>query len=176
MKKKKYNQIEKIHDQFIEQYFTGTKYDLFYGGSSVETLRVMQSATRKKIKDKHLDDLCLYVKLKDDHLLRELPDEYKGISVYYRVTGKVKALEKNPSDARKTLVKFLDEYFRNTDNDKYLGSYGLTKLGLTTNPPTKSDEICIVISLRKEITDLPQEYEGYKVIYRKNVVYKPRKR
>lgn len=185
MKKKSYKQVEKIQDKFIAEYFTGTKYADGYSGSSVETLKMMQSAIRKRVKDGHLDDLCLYVLLKNDEQLNELPGEYCGVRVYYRVAGKIKALEKsknNRPDAKKVLAKFVGEYFANSDNEKYLGSTGLAKLDLTVislDKPTaeysRFDGICLLVSLKKEIPGLPEEYGGYKVMYRIQGPIKKRK-
>lgn len=185
MKKKSYKQVEKIQDRFIEEYFMGTKYAGCYSGSGIETLGMMQSATGKRVKDEHLDDLCLYVLLKNDEPLKELPEEYCRVRVYYRVAGRIKALEKgknNSSNARKILAKLVEEYFANTDNEKYLGSTGLTKLDLTVislDKPTaeysRLDGICLLVSLKKEIPGLPQEYGGYKVMYRITGPIKKRK-
>lgn len=91
MKKKSYQQVQKIQDKFIEEYFTGTKYEQYYSGCGITRLKLMRSVKRKKIKDEHLDDLCLSVLLNDSEPIRELPDEYKGVSVYYRVTSGIKA-------------------------------------------------------------------------------------
>lgn len=93
MKRKSYRQVEKVRDKFIEEYFTGTKYEQYYSGCGISKLFQMQSITRPRVKKEHLEDLCLSVLLRSKEPMEELPDKYMGVSVYYRVTGPIKALK-----------------------------------------------------------------------------------
>lgn len=79
--------IKQIQQEFINEYVTpGNKY---FSGVGISGLRVhMKEAELRE--NESLDDLCLYVNLKEKPP-KEFPSEYKGARVFYTCVGEIRA-------------------------------------------------------------------------------------
>ncbi len=84
--------IQGIKPQFKKRYFAPPHDDNFVG-YGVSNLRVMRDRHAKRFKvrtDESLDDLCLFVMLREAPNDRsELPSKYEGVRVFYDIVGAI---------------------------------------------------------------------------------------